>query len=225
LLLDIALFVLFVAVVLWSARRGLIVTALRVAAWVVSFVLSRMLGSWLAEPLYNAIAAPLARNAIADNLDQVMQGSAVQGAQQVLTSIPNFFLQLAQRTGGVTEDYLLQSAAAQPFDVQSAAYALERSVVAPVGVAVFQVVLMLLGFAALMVICRVVVHQLAKVRKLPVLKQFDRLLGGVAGLLKGALLVAIVVLLVQLVAAFANQDGAFVQQVDNSILVSWLSWA
>ncbi|MCL2531184.1 MAG: CvpA family protein [Oscillospiraceae bacterium] len=224
-LLDIALFVLFVAVVLWSAKRGLIVTALRVAAWVVSFVLSRMLGSFLAQPLYNAIAAPLVRNAIAENLDPVMQNDAVQGAQQLLVSIPNFFLQLAQRTGGVTEDYLLQNAAAQPFDAQSAAYALEQSVIAPIGEAVFQFVLTLICFVLLMLACRLVVHKLAKVRKLPIIRQFDGLLGGLAGLLKGALLVAIVVLVVQLIAALANQDGAFVQQVDSSIVVSWLSWA
>ncbi|MCL2445234.1 MAG: CvpA family protein [Oscillospiraceae bacterium] len=224
-LLDIALFVLFVAVVLWSAKRGLIVTTLRVAAWVVSFVLARMLGSMLAQPLYNAIAAPPIRNAIAANLDPVMQNDAVQSAQQLLVSIPNFFLQLAQRTGGVTQEYLLDNAATQPFDAQSAAYALEQSVIAPVGVAVFQFVLTLLGFVALMLICRLVVHKLAKVRKLPVIRQFDGVLGGVAGLLKGALLVAIAVLLVQLIAALANQDGAFVQQVDSSIVVSWLSWA
>lgn len=224
-LLDIALLVLFVAVVLWSARRGLITTALRVAAWVVSFVLARMLGSFLAQPLYHAIAAPPIRNAIAENLDPVMQNDAVQGAQQLLVNIPNFFLQLAQRTSGVTEEYLLANAATQSLDAQSAAYALEQSVIAPIGVAVFQVVLTLIGFAALMLVCRLVVNKLAKVRKLPVIKQFDGLLGGAAGLLKGALLVAVVVLVVQLVAALANQDGAFVQQVDSSMVVSWLSWA
>ena len=223
-LLDIALVALFVLVVLWSAKRGFIVTVLRVAAWVVSFVVSRMLGSALAEPLYNAIAAPPARNAIANNLDQVMQGDAVQSAQQLLANMPNFLLQLAQRTGGVTQDYLLESAAGQPFDVQSAAYALERSVIAPIGEAVFQFVLTLIAFAVLLLLCRLIILKLQKIRKLPVIKQFDGLLGGLAGLLKGALLVAIVVLLLQLVAAFVNQDSVFVQWVDSSTIVAWLSW-
>jgi len=224
-LLDIALVALFVLVVLWSAKRGFIVTALRVAAWVVSFVLSRMLGSVLAEPLYNAIAAPLARNAIANNLDQVMQGDVVQSAQQLLVALPNFLLQLAQRTGGVTEDYLLGNAAGQPFDVQSAAYALERSVIAPIGVTVFQFALTLICFGLLLLLCRLIIRKLQKIRKLPVIRQFDGLLGGLAGLLKGALLVAIVVLLLQLLAAFMNQDGALVQLVDSSSIVAWLSWA
>jgi len=224
-LLDSILLGIFIAVALWAARRGFFVTVLRLGAWIVSIAVARVLGGMFAPPLYEAFAARPVRRMIEENIDGAVNSSqAAQYARQLIADLPDALSQLAQRVGGITPDALIDNLDTQQFTTANAAQLLEQSIIAPIGIAVIRMVLSLLLFTALLFATRLIIRRLEKVRRLPLLKQADRLLGAALGLVKGALLLFILVLALQAAAAFSQEGSAFAEMVDSSRIVSLLSF-
>jgi len=223
-IIDIGLLLVFALVVFFAARRGFFVTLLRLGAWVVAVVAARVLGDALAQPLYNAFAAEPARRMIEQNIGAAIDGSqAAQYAGQVIADLPDALSRLAARVGGITPEYLLENLDAQQFSTENAAYVLEQSIVAPIGIAVIGFLLTIVLFIALLALCRLLVRWLEGLRKLPVLKQADGILGAVMGIIKGVVFVFIAVLVLQLIAAMSPADAVLVTMVDSSRIVAFLS--
>ena len=220
---DILLLVLFCLVVFFAARRGFLVMALRLAAWVVAFALSRVLSNVLAEPLYNAFVAEPARRMVESNIGQAVDGSqAVYTAQQVIADLPDALSQLAARVGGITPEYLLDNLDTQQF-TENAVYAIERSIIAPIAIAVISFALLIVLFIALLIVCRLIARKLEGLRELPLLRQADWLLGAALGLVKGVLLLIIVALALQAAAALSQEDSTFARMIDASLIITFLS--
>ena len=224
-LIDLMLLLVLAAVVFWAVRRGFFATVLRLGAWIVSLAVSRVLGEALSAPLYNAFAAQPARRMVEANIGQAMDGSqAAQYAQQVIAELPDALSQLAERVGGVAPEQLIENLDAQQFTAANAAYVIEQSIIAPIGTAIIQLALTLLLFVVLLVAARLICRRLERVRKLPVLRQADKILGGALGAVKGVLLLFVLVLVLQAAAALSQEGSAFAQMVDGSWIVRALSF-
>ena len=224
-LLDLILLAVFAAVVLWAARRGFFVAVLGLGAWIVSIAVAQVLGTALAQPLYNAFAAGPARRMIEANIDQAIEShEAAQYAQRILAELPQALSQLAQRVGGVTPDSLIENLGEQQFTAANAAELLEQSIVAPIGIAIIRLGLTLLLFVLLLFVSRLVIHKLERVRSLPVLKQADSILGAALGIVKGGLLLYVLALVLQAAAALSQTDSAFAGAVDASRIIALLRW-
>jgi len=225
-LLDFILFVIFAAVVVWAAKRGFFATALRLGAWIVSIAVARVLGSALAPPLYEALAAQPIRRMIESNIDGAVNSSqAAQYARQLIADLPDALSQLAARVGGVTADSLIDNLDTQQFTAANAAQLLEQSIIAPIGIAVIRLALSLLLFVLLLFVTRLILGKLEKIRRLPLLKQADSLLGAALGLVKGVLLLLILVLVLRAAAALSQEGSVFAEMVDASRIVSLLSFS
>ena len=224
-LLDLILLAIFAFVVFWAARRGFFVTVLRLGAWIVSIAVAQVLGNALAPPLYNAFAAGPARRMVEANIDQAIDShEAAQYAQRILADLPQALSQLAQRAGGVTPEALMENLGEQQFTAANAAQLIEQSIIAPIGIAIIRLALTLLLFLGLLLLCRLIIHKLETVRRLPVLKQADGILGAALGLVKGGLLLFLLALVLQAAAAFSQPDSAFAQAVDTSRIIQLLSF-
>jgi len=224
-MLDLILLCILAVVVLWAARRGFFATVLRLGAWLVSIAVAQVLSQMLAPTIYGAFVAAPARRMIESNLDQAIDGSqAAQYAQQVIAELPGAVAQLARRVGGVEPAVLIENLNDQRFTTQNAAYLLEQSIIAPIGVAVIRLLLSLVIFVALLFVARIICRKLESVRELPVLRQADGLLGAALGLVKGVLLLVVLSLVLQAAAALGQYDSAFAQAVDASRVVALLSW-
>lgn len=220
-IIDGALVLIFLAAAAWAAYKGFFVTVLRLAAWVVSFGLAAALSAALAAPVYEAFFASPARELIAQNIGAAVDGSqAAQYAQQVIADLPGAVQELAEVAGISINELVggLQTG----LHAENAAIVLEQGLVAPIATAVIRLVISLVLFVILMVVLRFVCSWLEKLRKLPVLKQADWLLGAVLGAVKGLLLVFVLALVLQAAAALSADDGAFVQAVSNSRIVSFM---
>ena len=224
-MIDLLLVLIFVFAVLAAARRGFFKTVLRLGAWIVSVVLAGSLSAALAPPAYEAFAARPARALIEQQIDAAVSGSqAAQAAQQVIAELPEAVRQLADFAGVPTEGLIdnLQS----NFSTEGAAALLEQSVVAPIATAVIRLVICLALFVLLVILLRVACHWLEKLRKVPVLKQTDWILGAALGVIKGALLVFVAALLLRAWGAVSANEN-FVLAVEGSriaSLTSGLTW-
>jgi uncharacterized membrane protein required for colicin V production len=211
--------------VFWSVKRGFFATALTLGSWIVCVALANFLAGALARPLYEALGANAARSLIEHNLDGALQSSQVaQYGKQVLAAMPDVLCQLAGMCGVSAQGLVdnLQSKALQP---GSAAQLLEQAVVAPIAVAACRLLLSALLFVILMLLIRLVTRQMLRLRKLPVLKQADALLGAVLGLGKGALLLFVVTLALRALSALRLGGPAFARGVEDSWLVQLFSFS
>lgn len=221
LVLDLILALLFFIPVVWAIKKGFFVSVLQLGAWVLSILLAGVLSSALAAPLYEAFAAEPARRMIESSIDSAVSGSEViQSAQTVIAELPEAVTQLAERFAGITPDSLIAGLDANQFTAANAAQLLESSIVAPIGTAVFRAVLSLIFFLLLMVVTKLILRQVAKLRKLPVLKQADKLLGAALGVIKGVLLLFVLALLLQAAAALSLGGTEFAQAVEDSAITN-----
>ena len=217
--IDMILAALFAAVVVWSMIRGFFATALALAAWIISLALAGALSSALAQPLYEALFANTARTLIQNNIDSAIQGSqAAQYARDVIADLPEALRHLAQMAGISTEG-LIENLQNKAFSSASAAEMLEQAVVAPIVTAAFRLILSAVLFLVLLFALRLVSRQVARLRKLPVLKQADKLLGAALGLVKGALLVFAVALALGAVAALGIGGEDFAAAARQSLFI------
>jgi len=225
LIIDLLLVLAFAVVVLAAARRGFFKTVLRLGAWIVSIAGAGFLSGALAQPIYNAFFANPARLLIEREIGAAVEGSqAAQAAQSVIEELPEALRQLADFAGISTEGLIgnLQ----RNFTTADAAALLEQSIVAPIAMAVIRLVVCLAVFVLLLIVLRFVTHHLEKLRKIPVLKQTDWMLGAALGIIKGILLVFVLALLLRAWAAVSNGES-FVLAVESSRiaqLTSGLVW-
>jgi len=222
-ILDLILLAVLLLVVFFAWRRGFFVTVLRLGAWIVSIAVAGVLSNALAAPLYETLLSGWARGLIERNLDGALSNlGAAQYAQNVIADLPDAVSRLAARLGGLTPESLAAGLDANKFTAANAAQMLEQSIVAPVGIALCRFAVALLLFFVLMLITRLITRRLEKIRKLPILKQADRILGAALGLVKGALLLFVLVL--ALLAAAALAEGtAFAELVDSSRIAAFVA--
>ena len=218
-LIDLILLALWGFLVFWSMKRGFFATALALGAWIVSIALAQFLAAALARPLYEAVGANAARALIASNLDSAVQsGQAAQYARHVIEDLPEALKQLANMSG-ISIAALVENLQGQAFNSASAAELLEQAIVAPIAIAVCRLGLNIVLFIVLLAVTRLITGQVAKLRKLPVLKQADALLGAALGLAKGALLVFVITLALRAAAALGMGGDPFAGAVEDAKLV------
>ena len=178
----------------------------------------------LAQPLYVAFGQGLARRFIEENIGQAVESSqAAQYAQEVIAGLPQALARLAQMAGISTQG-LIDNLQAHQFSAGGAAQLLEETIVAPLAIAAIRILLSLVLFTLLLFVTRLIGRKIAKLRKLPVLKQADRLLGAALGLIKGALLVSVLALVLRAAAALALGGPDFARAVEGSYIVGALEW-
>ena len=217
--IDLILVALWGVMVFWAMKRGFFSTALTLVVWVVSLALAGVLSASLAAPLYESLFANSARTLIESNIDAAIQSSeAAMYAQKVITELPEALQRLAEMAG-ISAEGLIENLSGQAFTSASAAEMLEQTIVAPIAISAFRIILSMVLFAALFFAARLAVRQIAKLRKLPVLKQADQLLGAGLGFIKGALLVFVLALALQAAAALHIGGDAFAEAAGQSVLI------
>ncbi|MDR2753174.1 MAG: CvpA family protein [Oscillospiraceae bacterium] len=221
--LDGILLAAFAAVVIAAAKRGFFACALQLGAWIVSIALASTLGDLLARPLYEIFAQNAARDMIARNIGTLPVGDAAQAAQKMFAALPEALVNLAAvarfSVAGLTEQLT-----AQQFTAQNAAALLEQTIVAPIAVTVFRLALRFVLFAALLFVTRAICRKIEKIKRLPVLKQADKLLGAGLGIVKGLLMLVVLALLLRAAAALRLGGDTMRLAVEGSRVATHLAF-
>lgn len=218
-IIDAVLVLIFLFVVLHCARVGLTKALAGIAAWIAASVIALQCCAPLAERVYVAVVQERVVASLQENV-QELDGAqeVISTVQTTLDDLPRFVVGAAQSVG-IDTDALIQKT--QEIDVgsQSVARAIESTVFAPICIAALKVALFLLIVLVLAVILRLILNPIGTViGKIPVIGKADRTLGGVLGMLKGAVLVALLAILAKLAASLTG--GVFADAVEQSKLIS-----
>lgn len=152
---------------------------------------------------------------IAEKIAKVIDG----GTNSVLNALPSYVISAAEKAGISIESLVADaSSSADPAAIAESIYGAVEGII----VAVLQILAFILVFVIAHLILSIGVKIISTFFKLPVLKQFNEMLGGIAGVIKGVF--AVVVLCTGLHGVSVFTSGSELSQGIDGSLVQQFVW-
>lgn len=217
--IDIFLIALFILFIFLGVRNGFVRSALGMVAVAVAAISAVWLSGPVAQAVYDGFFKASIETAIAAQLPDISSAqSTVDNTQTIIASIPEAFVNAASSIG-IDVSAIAEQAGSFDFSAANVAAEITESVAQPVAVALLKIVSFVLIFLIIDVVLQFVVSGISKFFKLPVLKTFNRFLGGAVGAVKGVFFVVTLALLLNASAAvISNVD--FVGAVNSSKIIN-----
>ncbi len=199
LIIDLAFVALLVVNVLDGRKKGFVKMILSFAAtvlsWLIAAELSQPLAEWANEAFVHGWISGSIENAIADSLGN--------GTNALIEAIPDYIASAAE-TAGISVQSLAQQLGSSVDSAQAAEKiytAVESAFVVPA----IRIVAFFIVFAVAQRILAILIGIVNKFFKLPIIKSFNKLLGGAAGALKGIIVIAVLSLVLSFVIMLAPE--------------------
>lgn len=220
-IVDAILALIFVLTVIRCAALGITRGLAGILAWILATVAALYCCAPVSEFVYD--------NVMSERIEERLEESieSIDGAQEVTTTIevamqkmPDFLARVAESVG-LDRETLVQKT--QVVKAEKLAETLEREVFRPMVIAGFRVLFFLLLLFILTGILLFLLRPLSTVvKKIPGISTADKALGGVLGLLKGAVIVSVLAVLFRLVPTVVdNPDIA--KMVEQSKIIAFVS--
>lgn len=202
---DIIIIAVFALLFFIDFKRGIAITILNIAGVALTGFLAYHISNFLASWVYTAFV----QQTLTTNLQQMIDTQGINSAiANSFSALPNWVMGML---GFFLSIFGLDSSAyTNDFQVpNSAAAAVSTSVenlIQPVITGMFRLVIGVVISIIIFIIIKILVKKLARVFKIPVVKQINKLLGGVLGLAEAAILVFFAVNIFSGVLEFSNPE-------------------
>ena len=202
---DIIIIAVFALLFFIDFKRGIAITILNVAGVALTGFLAYHISNFLASWVYTAFV----QQTLTTNLQQMIDTQGINSAiANSFSALPNWVMGML---GFLLSIFGLDSSVyTNDFQVpNSAAAAVSTSVenlIQPVITGMFRLVIGVVISIIIFIIIKILVKKLARVFKIPVVKQINKLLGGVLGLAEAAILVFFAVNIFSGVLEFSNPE-------------------
>ena len=202
---DIIIIAVFALLFFIDFKRGIAITILNVAGVALTGFLAYHISNFLASWVYTAFV----QQTLTTNLQQMIDTQGINSAiANSFSALPNwvmgmlgFFLSIFGLDSSVyTNDFQVSNSAA------TAVSASVENLIQPVITGMFRLVSGVVISIIIFIIIKILVKKLARVFKIPVVKQINKLLGGVLGLAEAAILVFFAVNIFSGVLEFSNPE-------------------
>lgn len=186
-------------------KRGIAITILNVAGVALTGFLAYHISNFLASWVYTAFV----QQTLTTNLQQMIDTQGINSAiANSFSALPNwvmgmlgFFLSIFGLDSSVyTNDFQVPNSAAAAVSTSV------ENLIQPVITGMFRLVIGVVISIIIFIIIKILVKKLARVFKIPVVKQINKLLGGVLGLAEAAILVFFAVNIFSGVLEFSNPE-------------------
>ena len=211
-IIDLILVVIFLATIYSGYARGLVLSLLSFARYLIGFPLAFFVANTYSNDVYNLFVKDAAEKTVSENLSSTVDIDAlVSSVQEAVENIP-FGL------SGIVDLSFLNS-----LSQSNASVAIVDNVVEPIALAVVKIVLFVLTIAVFCVITWLVaklIKKLEKIKHMP-LKITNRILGAVFGLFKAVILTAALCAVLVFVGDtfFSSSQNEFLNQVNSSKII------
>lgn len=202
---DIIIIAVFALLFFIDFKRGIAITILNVAGLALTGFLAYHISNFLASWVYTAFV----QQTLTTNLQQMIDTQGINSAiANSFSALPNwvmgmlgFFLSIFGLDSSVyTNDFQVPNSSA------AAVSASVENLIQPVITGMFRLVIGVVISIIIFIIIKILVKKLAIVFKIPVVKQINKLLGGVLGLAEAAILVFFAVNIFSGVLEFSNPE-------------------
>lgn len=213
--LDVVLFGVFVLFVVMGVFRGFLRSAIQFLGSIIAACLSAALGGMAAQWLFDSLFRGALVERVETSLQSLGTSDALSSVENLLHSLPDFLVR-ALEDAGVTASSISGGIAG------GSAMAAESvvSLLAPTFISFLKVLAVIVIFALLMVVVRILAELLSGVLRLPVLGALDNILGGLCGFLMALVMVWIVLAGVQVFVPMLDSaaQSQLYQALDDSII-------
>ena len=202
---EIIIIAVFALLFFIDFKRGIAITILNVAGVALTGFLAYHISNFLASWVYTAFV----QQTLTTNLQQMIDTQGINSAiANSFSALPNwvmgmlgFFLSIFGLDSSVyTNDFQVPNSAA------TAVSDSVENLIQPVITGMFRLVIGVVISIIIFIIIKILVKKLAIVFKIPVVKQINKLLGGVLGLAEAAILVFFAVNIFSGVLEFSNPE-------------------
>ena len=202
---DIIIIAVFALLFFIDFKRGIAITILNVAGVALTGFLAYHISNFLASWVYTAFV----QQTLTTNLQQMIDTQGINSAiANSFSALPNwvmgmlgFFLSIFGLDSSVyTNDFQVSNSAAAAVSTSV------ENLIQPVITGMFRLVIGVVISIIIFIIIKILVKKLARVFKIPVVKQIKKLLGGVLGLAEAAILVFFAVNIFSGVLEFSNPE-------------------
>lgn len=202
---DIIIIAVFALLFFIDFKRGIAITILNVAGVALTGFLAYHISNFLASWVYTAFV----QQTLTTNLQQMIDTQGINSAiANSFSALPNwvmgmlgFFLSIFGLDSSVyTNDFQVPNSAAAAVSTSV------ENLIQPVITGMFRLVIGVVISIIIFIIIKILVKKLARVFKIPVVKQINKLLGGVLGLAEAAILVFFAVNIFSGVFEFSNPE-------------------
>lgn len=202
---DIIIIAVFALLFFIDFKRGIAITILNVAGVALTGFLAYHISNFLASWVYTAFV----QQTLTTNLQQMIDTQGINSAiANSFSALPNwvmgmlgFFLSIFGLDSSVyTNDFQVPNSAAAAVSTSV------ENLIQPVITGMFHLVIGVVISIIIFIIIKILVKKLARVFKIPVVKQINKLLGGVLGLAEAAILVFFAVNIFSGVLEFSNPE-------------------
>ena len=202
---DIIIIAVFALLFFIDFKRGIAITILNVAGVALTGFLAYHISNFLASWVYTAFV----QQTLTTNQQQMIDTQGINSAiANSFSALPNwvmgmlgFFLSIFGLDSSVyTNDFQVPNSAAAAVSTSV------ENLIQPVITGMFRLVIGVVISIIIFIIIKILVKKLARVFKIPVVKQINKLLGGVLGLAEAAILVFFAVNIYSGVLEFSNPE-------------------
>ena len=202
---DIIIIAIFALLFMIDFKRGIAITILNIAGVALTGFLAYHISAFLASWVYTAFV----QQTLTTNLQQMIDTQGINSAiANSFSALPNwvmgmlgFFLSIFGLDSSVyTNDFQVPNSAATAVSTSV------ENLIQPVITGMFRLVIGVVISIIIFIIIKILVKKLARVFKIPVVKQINKLLGGVLGLAEAAILVFFAVNIFSGVLEFSNPE-------------------
>ena len=203
---DIIIIAVFALLFFIDFKRVISITILNVAGVALTGFLAYHISNFLASWVYTAFV----QQTLTTNLQQMIDTQGINSAiANSFSALPNwvmgmlgFFLSIFGLDSSVyTNDFQVPNSAAAAVSTS-----VVENLIQPVIIGMFRLVIGVVISIIIFIIIKILVKKLARVFKIPVVKQINKLLGGVLGLTEAAILVFFAVNIFSGVLEFSNPE-------------------
>lgn len=202
---DIIIIAIFALLFMIDFKRGIAITILNIAGVALTGFLAYHISAFLASWVYTAFV----QQTLITNLQQMIDTQGINAAiANSFSALPDwamgmmgFFLSLFGTDASIyTNDFQIPNQTATTVSVSV------EQLIQPIITGIFQMVIGAVISIIVFILIKLLVNKLAKVFKIPVVKQVNQLLGGVFGLVEAAILVFFAVNIYSGVLEFSNPE-------------------
>lgn len=219
-ILDGVLILILVVTIALGYHRGFIRSIVQLVGLVAAIVVASSLSASLAPMIYDSFVSEPLQQTIVEAVENSGSAAMSEQLEGALNSLPDFLVNAINQNDQATQALdQMQSTVIDSTVVL--AEALVTKVIRPLAIGLFRVVLFIVLVLLLLLVVKLLTALLKPIRKLPVIRQADGLLGAAVGLLKAIVFVLIAVSVMQLLAS----SGKLITtaQLDETLLASWVA--
>lgn len=209
LILDFVLASLFVIIVIVAAKRGFVESVWSTVTLVGSFVLAFMFGSLLGDWLYDTFVFTKATDYVFEMIKNLaVKSSGLYDIGSLFTTLPEEFTQLLENCGADLAE--LQERFELAFSLSEAElYDFAQAIAEPLARTISMAVAVLGIFAVSALVLWIVGLLIKAIVKLPLISSLDGFLGFLLGLIKGAVILWVVCMVLNLLTTQGFLDAQY----------------